>query len=90
MKKVSAKSISRMLDITREYYADLWREDEFDKALLDERTGIAKKLEDETGVSFVTWLNFVSAAFCLADDVTDDEAFCALRCLGFEPEVDHD
>ena len=90
MKSVSAKRIRKMLDLTREYYSDVWREEEGNRAILKERINIGKEIEDETGVSWMAWVEFVSAAYGLGADVTDDEAFCALRVLGFSPEVDHE
>ena len=89
MKSVSAKRIRKMLDLTREYYGNVWDEDG-NKAILKDRIRIGKELENATGVSWATWTYFVDAAYGLGADVTDDEAFCALRVLGFSPEVDHE
>lgn len=90
MRSVSAKHLRKMLDLTREYYSDVWREDEGNKSILEERISIANQLENETSVSWLAWVDFVNSAYGLSTDVTDDEAFCALRVLGFSPEDEHE
>ena len=90
MKTVSAKSVVKLLNLTREYYADLWRSEQGNKELLKKRLKIADALDNETGVSWYAWENFISGIYDLNNNITNKEVFAVIRVLGLNVVEDDD
>lgn len=90
MKTVSAKSVVKLLNLTREYYADLLRPEQDNKELLKKRLQIANELENETGVSWYAWENIISGVYDLNNKITNKEVFAVIRVLGFNVVEDDD
>lgn len=84
MKKIPKKLLDECIEVIREY----WRSADTNHKALDKRIAIAQKIEKQTGIEWLAIVNFLDAIlmnYGLQPDAENDEIYCTLRCVGWEP-----
>lgn len=82
MKKIPKKLLDDCIEATRKYWAT------GNKSFMAKKIEASQKLANEIGRSWLAVENFIdgilnSNGFC--PDAENDEIYCALRCIGWEP-----
>jgi hypothetical protein len=86
MKKISKKKLDKLIAMTREYWHGEY-EQERNRAILSKRITMAEALEKEIGLHWGAVLGLLDGILQnhgFFRDATNDEIYCALRCLGWE------
>lgn len=80
MKKISKKKLNRLISMTREYW------ETGDTTILHKRITLAEAMK-KTGLTWSAILDLLDgilANHAFLPEASNDEIYCALRCLGWE------